>query len=279
MADWERAGGFWQNFANNAGGAFDQYNQMKAEKQKRAQQKLKFITENADVGSPVDTSTQQDINDYASEGSGLIQDGQYVGSPEQQRTAEFRKYVEQNPDADPEAIMTRGAASGAVPAGTYGSFLSGQEARAQRMIELQQRLLQQKELQEDRQSHSRDMKGIAQAIASRGGGYDQGDGNEFYGTKANIQKLVANRKSYNNDPYGHLINKVFNDPASAAIALSPNDQPVDINSAEPWDNFIATIDGDPEVRQNLMTDYGLRAQELEALKRHMKRIADKRRGG
>lgn len=272
--------GFWETFSQNAGGAFDNYNQLKEQKRQRALQKMKFLTENADVGTPVDAETQRDISDYASEGSGLIKDGAYVGSPDQQREAEFRQYVNSNPQASPEDIMTRGAASGAVPAGTYGSFLSGQEARSQRMLELQMRLQQQKELQEDRQQQQMLMRGIIESgINSRRAQPEQDETADFYGTKANRQKLVANRRMYGNDPYGHLINKVFGDPASAAQALQmEGEDEVDINRPEPWDNFLRNLDADPEFRNNLMTDYGLRNQELMALQSHIKGIANKRRG-
>jgi hypothetical protein len=265
--------GFWETFSNSARQSLGDYEQLKEQKRLRALQKLKFITENSDVGSPVDPTAAQEIADYAPEGNAFIKDGAYTGNLEQQRQAEFRKYMTENPEADPETVMRQGVSAGAVSGNSYGNYLNSVEAREARRQDLLLRLQEQRARQEDAQQHTMALRGMTQAFMSRNDGANAPDE-----SKAWRQKWATNRKTYapHGGPYNYLTQVLLNDPEMARQELSTiegMEPDFDMDSPDPWNKYAGYVATNADTFRD---KYGMKPEEIQALLTHVRKIGAKR---
>lgn len=282
MADFDRHSGFWETFANSAQNTLGDYEKLKEQKRLRAMQKLKFIMENSDVGSQVDPTAAQEIQDYAPEGNPYIQGNTFAGTPDQQRVAEFRKFAEENPDVDEDTYMKKGMTAGAVSPGSYSSYISGRNAQEARRQDMILRLREQKAMQEDRQANQENMVRLAAALRQGGrGGDDSSD--PLMENKVQRQKWATARKTYGGDPYSFITQRLLNDPSTAAQELaayegsnfSAEDEGL-IDNPDAWQGY-QNYHMRPDVRANSINQYGLKPNEYEALLSHIQGITNKKK--
>lgn len=267
--------GFWETLNQNLSGVFEDRERLKEQKRLRALQKMKFLMESGDVGTPVSPDMAQEVADYAPEGSGMIKDGAYTGTPEQQRMFEFRQWMEQNPQADPDSMMTRGVSSGAVSPNAYSNYINSVEARKSREQIAEENRQSREEIARMNNDTRLDLASLRRSMS----GGDTGSYDGLFENKAQRQKWAANRKTYSpyGGPYNYITQRLLNDPETAKATLaedlqmSPDD--IDLNQLDPWSKYYSHLSGNV----NTVRDkYGMKPEEVEALLTHVKKIAAKR---
>jgi hypothetical protein len=289
--------GFWETFSQGAQGALGDYDRVRQDKRQRALQKLKFLTENSDVGSQVDPTAANDIRRHAEEGAPLIgEDNTFTGTPEQQRLHAWRQTVEQNPDMDPLELLTKGVGAGAVSGGTLGNALNtrdslqfrqqnAEDQRNQQYLMHQERMRNQQDLQQERMENQRTLR----SMMSRG----SGDSSEDYemGTRADTQKWRANRRMFGNDPLSYVRKNLLGTPEAAQAELEGvysdlqrSGQSVpgmpDVNSPESWEVY-SRYHSMPEVMLGKRDELGMTPQEYREYMNYIQKViatARKRKG-
>lgn len=273
--------GFWETFAGGFQNALGDYDRVRQEKRARALQKLKFLTEAGDVGSPVTPEDADLIRRHASEGVGMIdENSQFTGTPEQQRLNQFREMVTSNPNMDPMQMLTQGTALGAVSPNAMSNYLNSVEARNSREQIAREQIASREQIANDRNETQLMLRSLINANRGSGGGQPQTEDGPG-GTNSDRQKWLARRKALNNDPYSYITQQVLNNPESAlaeirgAIDANPNDE-LDINSPDIWDSYYQSL-LNPTERVDNINSLGLRNQEYDALLKHIQQIANKKR--
>lgn len=283
--------GFWESLAPMVQSALSDYDGQRQEKRQRALQKLKFMTETGDVGTPVDPQSADLIKRHASEGAGMIgEDGNFTGTPEQQRLHAWRQSVQENPDMDPMQMIMQGTAQGAVSGNALSNVINANESRASREAIAREQIRSREDIANDRNQTQLELRNMINAAKGSGGSSVPDEDYEM-GTRSDTQKWRANRRMFGNDPLSYVRKNLLGTPEAAQAELEGvysdlqrSGQSVpgmpDVNSPESWEVY-SRYHSMPEVMLGKRDELGMTPQEYREYMNYIQKViatARKRNG-